>query len=112
MKMGGTLYFGIIFLFLLGSLRSVQAPLQLGFYSKNCPRAENINQDFVNTHIHNAPSLAAALVRMHFHDSFVRVCVKLKLNSFFHIKFFHSAINVKHKNSCFALSRGVIHRCF
>ena len=88
MKMGGTLYFGIIFLFLLGSLRSVQAPLQLGFYSKNCPRAENINQDFVNTHIHNAPSLAAALVRMHFHDSFVRVCVKLKLNSFFHIKFF------------------------
>uniref|UniRef100_A0A2N9EGU4 Peroxidase n=1 Tax=Fagus sylvatica TaxID=28930 RepID=A0A2N9EGU4_FAGSY len=57
-----------------GSLRSVQAPLQLGFYSKNCPRAEKINQDFVNTHIHNAPSLAAALVRMHFHDSFVRGC--------------------------------------
>ncbi|GMY09931.1 peroxidase 3-like isoform X1 [Fagus crenata] len=72
--MGGTLYFGIIFLVLLGSLRSVQAPLQLGFYSKNCPRAEKINQDFVNMHIGNAPSLAAALVRMHFHDSFVRGC--------------------------------------
>lgn len=76
--MGGIRYFGITILVLLGFLGSTQAQLQLGFYSKSCPKAEKIIQDFVNQHIHNAPSLAAALIRMHFHDCFVRVC----LNSF------------------------------
>ena len=74
MKMGGSRYFGIIILVLLGSLGSIKAQLELGFYTKNCPRAEKIIEDFVHKHIHNAPSLAAALIRMHFHDCFVRVC--------------------------------------
>jgi peroxidase len=88
--MGGTRYSGIIILVLLGFLGSIEAQLVLGFYSKNCPRAEKIVHDFVNMQIHNAPTLAAALIRMHFHDCFIRVCVKL--NSSFHINFFHSAI--------------------
>ncbi|GMY09924.1 peroxidase 3-like [Fagus crenata] len=72
--MGGSRYFGIVILVLLGSLGSIQAQLELGFYTKNCPRAEKIIEDFVHKHIHNAPSLAAALIRMHFHDCFVRGC--------------------------------------
>ncbi|XP_065630718.1 peroxidase 3-like [Quercus suber] len=80
--MGGIRCFGIAILVLLGFLGSTQAQLQLGFYSKNCPKAEKIIQDFVNQHIHNAPSLAAALIRMHFHDCFVRGCdASLLLNS-------------------------------
>ncbi|KAL4620175.1 hypothetical protein ACB092_06G134900 [Castanea dentata] len=80
--MGGIRYFGITILVLLGFLGSTQAQLQLGFYSKNCPKAEKIIQDFVNQHIHNAPSLAAALIRMHFHDCFVRGCdASLLVNS-------------------------------
>ena len=75
LKMGGIRCFGIAILVLLGFLGSTQAQLQLGFYSKNCPKAEKIIQDFVNQHIHNAPSLAAAFIRMHFHDCFIRVCV-------------------------------------
>lgn len=60
----------IVSVYLLGS---ASADLTLGFYSKSCPKAETIVQDYVNKHIPNAPSLAAALIRMNFHDCFVEV---------------------------------------
>ncbi|XP_076930446.1 peroxidase 3-like [Bidens hawaiensis] len=61
-------------LVLLVIFGSVKGDLQLGFYASSCPKAEKIVQDYVNEHIPNAPSLAAALIRMHFHDCFVRGC--------------------------------------
>jgi peroxidase len=53
---------------------TAQAQLQFNFYANNCPKAEKIVYDYVNQHIHNAPSLAATFIRMHFHDCFVRGC--------------------------------------
>ncbi|KAH0436315.1 hypothetical protein IEQ34_026419 [Dendrobium chrysotoxum] len=50
------------------------AELKLNFYNKSCPMAEKIISDFINEHIPHAPSLAAPLLRMHFHDCFVRGC--------------------------------------
>jgi len=72
MKMGSN--FRFLSLCLLALIASSHAQLQLGFYAKSCPKAEQIILKFVHEHIHNAPSLAAALIRMHFHDCFVRVC--------------------------------------
>ncbi|PKA63708.1 Peroxidase 30 [Apostasia shenzhenica] len=48
--------------------------LRLNFYARSCPAAEKIISGFVQKHIPNAPSLAAPLLRMHFHDCFVRGC--------------------------------------
>ncbi|KAI3714135.1 hypothetical protein L1987_72725 [Smallanthus sonchifolius] len=61
----------LVFLVIFGPVRG---DLQMGFYGSSCPKAEKIVQDYVNQHIPNAPSLAAALIRMHFHDCFVRGC--------------------------------------
>lgn len=55
------------------SLFRASADLKLRFYDESCPKAEKIIFDYVKEHIHHAPSLAAPLLRMHFHDCFVRV---------------------------------------
>ncbi|KHN22847.1 Peroxidase 3 [Glycine soja] len=55
---------------------STQAQLQLGFYAKSCPKAEKIILKYVVEHSRNAPSLAVALIRMHFRDCFVNVCAQ------------------------------------
>ncbi|CAN6481796.1 unnamed protein product [Victoria cruziana] len=63
-----------VFLFLCLQLDGSQAQLTLGFYDHACPQAESIIQGFVKEHIPNAPPMAAALLRLQFHDCFVRGC--------------------------------------
>ncbi|XP_076926451.1 peroxidase 27-like [Bidens hawaiensis] len=48
--------------------------LKLGFYKKTCPKAEAIVKRTTANYISRAPSLAAPLLRLHFHDCFVRGC--------------------------------------
>ncbi|KAA8545594.1 hypothetical protein F0562_020378 [Nyssa sinensis] len=47
---------------------------RVGFYSKSCPRAESIIQSTVKAHFQSNPTVAPGLLRMHFHDCFVRGC--------------------------------------
>ncbi|XP_027067605.2 peroxidase 44-like [Coffea arabica] len=61
--------------FFLGCiLHLASAQLQNGFYSTSCPRAESIVQQVVVKKFSADRSITAALLRMHFHDCFVRGC--------------------------------------
>ncbi|KAH6779501.1 Peroxidase superfamily protein [Perilla frutescens var. hirtella] len=50
------------------------AQLQVGFYNSRCPKAESIIRGVVQQRFNRDRSITPALLRMHFHDCFVRGC--------------------------------------
>jgi peroxidase len=61
------------FLVILVATLPVQGQLKTGFYSSSCPRAEAIVRSTVEAHFNRDPTIAAGLLRLHFHDCFVQV---------------------------------------
>ncbi|XP_050204929.1 peroxidase 27-like [Mercurialis annua] len=66
-------FFQLVITISLLDLTSSQG-LQLGFYKRTCPNAEYIVHDTLYKFISRDPTLAAPLLRMHFHDCFIRGC--------------------------------------
>uniref|UniRef100_A0A9I9CYJ5 peroxidase n=2 Tax=Cucumis melo TaxID=3656 RepID=A0A9I9CYJ5_CUCME len=67
---------GILFI-ILGILMmglGVNGELRNGFYSFSCPKAESIVRNTVESYMKTDPTIAAGLLRLHFHDCFVQGC--------------------------------------
>ncbi|KAK8655750.1 hypothetical protein V6N13_108317 [Hibiscus sabdariffa] len=67
------LFLQLVFVLLVSNIGNAKG-LRIGYYHKTCPSAESIIQKATYRVISRAPTLAAPLLRMHFHDCFVRGC--------------------------------------
>ncbi|TXG47104.1 hypothetical protein EZV62_026398 [Acer yangbiense] len=67
------LFFQFTFLVFVFNPANAQG-LKVGFYAKSCPKAEAVVKDVIHQVMSVAPSLGGPLLRMHFHDCFVRGC--------------------------------------
>jgi peroxidase len=64
---------GVAMVVLASSATGAHGQLRMGFYGQSCPGVEQMVGDYVRQHVRRVPTIAAALLRMRFHDCFVRV---------------------------------------
>ncbi|OAY74648.1 peroxidase 44-like [Ananas comosus] len=64
----------VLLFVLLLSVPLASADLAVGFYDSSCPQAESVVRAVVAKHFHADHSIAAAFLRLYFHDCFVRGC--------------------------------------
>lgn len=61
-------------LFMMGLSLHLCGAIQVGFYSSRCPSAESVVKSTVEEHVRGDSTMAASLLRLHYHDCFVQGC--------------------------------------
>ena len=79
-KLLSVLFLQLVFVVLISDHAYGQS-LSPTFYQKTCPNLEKIVRQTTAQFISRVPSLAAPLLRMHFHDCFVRVRCLMNVSS-------------------------------
>ncbi|PPD99849.1 hypothetical protein GOBAR_DD03102 [Gossypium barbadense] len=75
MRVGYTIFILFVSLSLLGFLNGCNAHrLRYNFYKVTCPQANQIVKRIITNETRTNPALGAQLIRMQFHDCFVRGC--------------------------------------
>ncbi|GJN10565.1 hypothetical protein PR202_ga28670 [Eleusine coracana subsp. coracana] len=64
----------MVLLVSVGGAMAAGGQLEMDFYSNTCPHVEAIVREEMLKILREAPSLAGPLLRLHFHDCFVRGC--------------------------------------
>lgn len=83
--------------------------LRMDYYLMTCPFAEQIVQNSVNRALESDPTLAAALIRMHFHDCFIEVRMHTQHTALFLYRFivfslFFKILKKKKKKKIYVLN--------
>ncbi|RCU61451.1 hypothetical protein SETIT_J003200v2 [Setaria italica] len=71
---GGVVPVALLLLVLCTGSSSAAGQLDVGYYNKTCPAAEEIVRNETAAAVTASPDLAAALLRLHYHDCFVQGC--------------------------------------
>ncbi|KAA3481001.1 peroxidase 27-like [Gossypium australe] len=75
MRAGYSIFILLVSLTLFGIVDvCIAGKLSYKFYKRTCPRAEQIVKEIIQNRTQSNPSLGARLIRMQFHDCFVRGC--------------------------------------
>ncbi|CAH9058409.1 unnamed protein product [Cuscuta epithymum] len=70
----GMIFIMIVIMMVVNNGVGVDGRLRMDYYMMDCPLADFIVKNIVNKHLENDPTLAASLLRMHFHDCFIQGC--------------------------------------
>ena len=68
-----TSFFHLCVVVLIINSVEIEGNIKVGFYKESCPLAETITSNVVKKTLSVAPSLSGPLLRMFYHDCFVRV---------------------------------------
>lgn len=69
-----TSYLFLILIMMMLTFQTIHSQLQVGFYTSSCSLFELLLKDEIIKGFTRDPGVAACIVRIYFHDCFVRVC--------------------------------------
>ncbi|CAI9100136.1 OLC1v1037075C1 [Oldenlandia corymbosa var. corymbosa] len=64
----------LIFILMMNNVVAAQGGLRTGYYSSSCSDAESIVRSTMEAYYDKDPTIAAGVLRLHFHDCFVQGC--------------------------------------